>query len=137
MAEPTHSKDTTIPLGSVVRVTDNGQGYSTYAAMAKFMNLSNWGVNGSPSRYPKEGDTYHVVAKGVHENGFDGEVLGLQREDGKQCMIGIRGVQLVAAPQSSNLSVQVAALEGELVALKAERDELRDKLANIIRLASE
>lgn len=134
MAEPTYSKDTTIPLGSVVRVIDSGKGYSTYSTMAAFMNLTDWGVQGSPSRYPKDGEIYHVVAKAVHESRGEGEVLGLQREDGKQCMIGIDGVELVAAPQTRSLSVQVIALESELTAVKAERDQLRITLATISRL---
>lgn len=134
MAEPTYSKDTTIPLGSVVRVIDSGKGYSTYSQMAAFMNLNNWGVQGSPSRYPKDGETYHVVAKAQHESPSYGDVLGLQREDGKQCMIGIGGVELVAAPQTRSLSFQVIALETELTAVKAERDQLRNTLATISRL---
>lgn len=137
MGYPTASKDTTIPVGSVVKVINSGHGYSTYTGMAQFMGLDNWGDTHRKSRSPVEGGFYHVIAKGVHENGEYGEILGLQREDGHQCMIGIVGVKLVAAPAPSpvlSVSGQVAKLEEQLAAVTKERDELKEQIATVRRL---
>lgn len=133
MRNPSPSKDTTIPVGSVVKVTDSGQGYSTYAAMAEYMGLDNWGDSHRPSRYPIQDDFYHVVAKAVHESEHYGEVLGLQREDGHQCIIGIKGVTLVSAPVVS-LSAQVAEIEQKLADVTKERDELKAQIAAVRNL---
>lgn len=133
MRKPTQSTRTEFPLGAVVEVTDSGQGYSTYQAMAEFMGLTAWGATHSQSRYPKDGATYHVIAKAMHESPEYGEVLGLQAEDGTQCIIGTRGVKLIAAPVLS-LSAQVAAIEAQLAAVTKERDELKEQVATVRRL---
>lgn len=133
MRNPSPSKDTTIPVGSVVKVTDSGQGYSTYAAMAEYMGLTKWGNAHSPSRYPVHGEHYHVVAKAIHESPEYGEVLGLERADGSHCIIGMRGVKLIEAPTLS-LSAQVAQIEQKLADVTKERDELKAQIAAVRNL---
>ncbi|QYW06560.1 hypothetical protein uav_028 [Pseudomonas phage UAVern] len=133
MRKPTRSTLNEFPLGSVVEVTNSGHGYSTYKDMAEFMGLTAWGETHSQARYPKDGATYHVIAKAIHESPEYGEVLGLQAEDGTQCLIGVAGVKLIAAPVLS-LSAQVAAIEAQLAAVTKERDELKEQVATVRRL---
>lgn len=130
MASPTKTQDTTIPVGSVVKVIDEGQGYSSYSDMAAFMGLDKWNKH-SPFRYSAEGKSYTVVAKAQHEHAHYGEVLGLQDEDGHQLMIGISGVELVQEAGQPRLSSQVELLEERLEAVTKERDELNAKLEAI------
>lgn len=134
MRTPTISKDTTIPLGSVVEVTNAGHGYSSYQGMAEFMGLTNWGSEHSHSRYPRRGKIYHVVSKGLHETQSYGTVLGLQDADGKQCMIGITGVKLIAQPAVVSVSGQVVALEQQLAKVTAERDALQKQIDTVRNL---
>lgn len=133
MRTPTKSQDTTMPIGSIVRVTNSGHGYSTYADMARFMKLSKWEEQDYSQRNPKEDTVYTVIAKGVHEHSQYGEVLGLEDKEGNQVMIGISGVKLV---QRSVLSVtsQVAALEAQLATVTAERDALKEQIESVRRL---
>lgn len=134
MANPTRTKDTSIPVGSTVKVIDSGKGYSSYAAMASFMKLTKWPLQPN-KRYPIDGKTYTVVAKAIHESEFYGEVLGLQDEDGNQVMIGIGGVILVTTPKVS-VSAQVATLEAQLEVVTQERDQLKALVESIQRMST-
>lgn len=131
MPTPTKSNDTSIPVGSMVIVTDSGNGYTSYKAMAAFMGRKRWAVrDGAYGGSPTNGKTYRVVAKAIHETTSYGEVLGLEDEAGQQVMIGIRGVRLVE-PSKLNLSALVAGLEAQLVAVTKERDFLASRLRDI------
>lgn len=128
MGTPNITQDTSIPVGSTVRVINDGESYTTYGAMERFMKLTNAGA--AFRVYLEEGKDYTVVAKAIHERTSGGELLGLQDDQGRQFVIGIAGVRLVKLPKVS-ASAQVIALEEELEAVKAERDALKAQVAAI------
>lgn len=130
MGTPKITQDTSIPVGSIVRVINDGESYTTYGAMERFMKLTNLGPGPYNRVYLEEGEDYTVVAKALHERTEEGELLGLQDAEGRQFIIGIAGVRLIKTAKVS-LSAQVVALEEELEAVKAERDALKAQLATI------
>lgn len=131
MGYPTASKDTTIPVGSTVKIVVDGECYSTYAAMANFMGLKKWNSQPMPQRSSQDGEIYTVVAKAQHERADEGELLGLEDSEGRQVIMGLKGVELLNPP---TLSGQVAKLEEQLAAVTKERDELKEQIATVRRL---
>lgn len=129
MGTPKITQDTSIPVGSIVRVINTGENYTSYRGMARFMKLHSW-VEGHISASTKMDGVYTVVAKALHERTEEGELLGLQDAEGRQFIIGIAGVRVIKTAKVS-LSAQVIALEEELEAVKAERDALKAQLATI------
>ncbi|ATW58316.1 hypothetical protein CNR37_00109 [Pseudomonas phage ventosus] len=131
MGYPTASKDTTIPVGSTVKIVVHGECYSTYAAMANFMGLKKWNSQPMPERRSQDGQVYTVVAKALHEREVEGELVGLEDSEGRQVIMSLKGVELVTPP---TLSGQVAKLEEQLAAVTKERDELKEQIATVRRL---
>jgi hypothetical protein len=128
MGTPNRTQDTSIPVGSVVRVINSGECYSTYTDMAQYMGLTAWETQGS--RHVEEDAIYTVVAKALHERRNEGELLGLQDAEGNQFLIGLAGVRLIKVAKA-NLASQVATLEQELEAVTAERDALKAQIEAI------
>jgi hypothetical protein len=128
MGTPNRTQDTSIPVGSVVRVINSGECYSTYTDMAEYMGLKAWKTQGS--RHVEEDAIYTVVAKALHERRNEGELLGIQDAEGNQFLIGLAGVRLIKVAKA-NLASQVATLEQELEAVTAERDALKAQIEAI------
>lgn len=126
MKGPKPTQDKTIPIGSTIRVVDEGQNYSTYDTMAGFMGLNKWKLGNRT----EEGKEYTVVSKAVHP--VDGECLGVRSSTGVDYIIGVEGVELVNPLKG--LSGQVAALELQLQEALAEVETLKALVENIKNL---
>lgn len=135
MVNPTRSLDTTIPVGSTVKIINSGECYTTYDVMARYMGLTQYLVQSQRDRGTATGQVYTVVAKGLHERQAEGELLGLQDAYGRQAIMHIKGVELVVAPRSLiTLAEQVAMLEANLKAITTERDALKADMATLRRI---
>lgn len=135
MANPTRSLDTTIPVGSTVKIIDSGECYGTYDAMARYMGLPRFLEQSMPARHTKDGEVFTVIAKALHERQYEGELLGLVDAAGREAIMNIKGVELVSQPRSLiTLAEQVATLEANLKAITTERDALKADMATLRRI---
>jgi hypothetical protein len=77
-------------VGDMVKVVNQGQNYTTYRAWAYKYGLKDYASSSLP-----DGDTGRVVAVGPHGDSYFDTLVGVEAEDGKQYIIGHRGVELV------------------------------------------
>lgn len=89
MGQITKATRSIYKAGDVVTVTDTGQCYTTYRDMVSYLGLANfeWG------KHPlAEGDKVTVIASAMHESVEFGEVVAVRTADGKDALIGARGI---------------------------------------------
>lgn len=89
MGTITKAIDSIFNAGDVVTVTDAGATYSTYTQMATYLGLTEYVMGRNPL---KRGDKVTVVSSAMHESSYYGEVVAVRTEDGKEFMIGARGI---------------------------------------------
>lgn len=89
MGQITKAVNSVYKAGDVVTVTDTGQVYSTYAEMARFLNLS--GFQNGLNRMQR-GDEVTVIGSATHESQHYGEVIAVRTKTGAEMLIGYEGV---------------------------------------------
>jgi hypothetical protein len=130
---PKATRDTSIPIGSFIRITDTGQVYTHFQEMANHMGMTRF-EDGSDLLANAHDTLAQVVGKGVHYRESDGELLGVELQDGRQGLIGIKGVTLISLPKTNEPTVQE--LLTELAATKAKLWEAEWKLRKITEVAA-
>lgn len=80
-------------IGQTVIVMDEGYTYTTYREWAAKHGMERWVE--VDFRHPKEGESYKVIAVGVHESDENTQMIGIEDEDGNQFIIDVVGVKVV------------------------------------------
>jgi hypothetical protein len=139
MKEIKPSTCTQFPVGCKVKITRSGHSYTTYAEMIRFMGLDMQDYRISDTVL-RDGDVCTVVAKALHGDGYDGEVLAVRFGDGSRGPVGlIRALGVVEYEVSKNVLTEstIAQLKAELATVKAKLWDVEQKLKKIVAVATE
>lgn len=111
--------------GVTAKVVDAGERYSTYTAFARAAGYPKSVYNGIETDEIRE-EVVSVLAKGNHEHGYDA-IYVCQLEDGRQFLIGAKGLDLFAIPTLKSatfeelldeLMIRIQVGEGEMPAVE-------------------